>query len=160
MDPRQIKDRSNLANEVIVRNNLIKLKLVKQLSLIVIQPPHHRPPPQQIVSGRRNHRSQRFSTDFCNKICQQRSFARWSGRRETANAGTADLLWPSRFPLGPHVEAGCGVSCGTGGGVTRRKSARFNKSPDIPIRRVYAPGDLSYSGALCAIERGLCWDDL
>jgi len=26
MDPRQIKDRSNLANEVIVRNNLIKVK--------------------------------------------------------------------------------------------------------------------------------------
>src|SRR5437867_2830901 len=47
MHPRQIKDRSNLANEVIVRNNLIKMELIKQLSLIVVQPPHHRPPPQQ-----------------------------------------------------------------------------------------------------------------
>jgi hypothetical protein len=49
MNPRQIENRSNLANWVIVRNCLIKMKRIKQLPLVVIQPPHHRSPPQRIA---------------------------------------------------------------------------------------------------------------
>jgi hypothetical protein len=41
----------------------------------VLQPPHHRSPPQRIVSERRNHRSQKPSTDFCNKIGQEETLA-------------------------------------------------------------------------------------
>src|SRR6266511_3786408 len=39
MNPRQIENRSNLANRVIVRNCLIKMKRIKQLLLVVIEPP-------------------------------------------------------------------------------------------------------------------------
>jgi hypothetical protein len=49
MNPRQIKNRSNLANWVIVRNCLIKMKRIKQLLLVVIEPPHYRSPPQRIA---------------------------------------------------------------------------------------------------------------
>src|SRR6266536_4256468 len=49
MNPRQIENRSNLANRVIVRNCLIKMKRIKQLLLVVIEPPHHRSPPQRIA---------------------------------------------------------------------------------------------------------------
>jgi hypothetical protein len=41
--------RSNLANRVIVRNCLIKMKRIKQLLLVVIEPPRHRLPPQRIA---------------------------------------------------------------------------------------------------------------
>jgi hypothetical protein len=49
MNPRQIENRSNLANWVIVRNCLIKMERIKQLLLVVIEPPHHRSPPQRIA---------------------------------------------------------------------------------------------------------------
>src|SRR5262245_14641552 len=61
MDPRQVENRSDLANQVIVGNSLFKTKRVKQPTLVVIKPPHHRPPPR-IALERRNHCSQKPST--------------------------------------------------------------------------------------------------
>jgi hypothetical protein len=55
----------------------------------VLQPPHHRSPPQRIVSERRNHRSQKPSTDFCNKIGT--SPTSLDVRYAVAIAGIADL---------------------------------------------------------------------
>src|SRR4029077_4637675 len=69
--PGQIENDGDLAHKVIARYHLVVPKIVEKLLLTVLQPPHHRSPPQRIVSERRNHRSQKPSTDFCNKICQQ-----------------------------------------------------------------------------------------
>jgi hypothetical protein len=43
--PRQIQNRIDPTNEMIGRHNLIKMKLIKQLTLIAIQTSHHRKPP-------------------------------------------------------------------------------------------------------------------
>src|SRR5499426_4084709 len=69
--PGQIEHGGDLAHKVIARYHLVVPKLVEKLLLLVLQPPHHRSPPQRIVSERRNHRSQKPSTGFCNKICQK-----------------------------------------------------------------------------------------
>jgi hypothetical protein len=45
VDPGQVEDGADLANQVIVRNHLTEAELVEQLPLISIEPPHHRPPP-------------------------------------------------------------------------------------------------------------------
>jgi hypothetical protein len=70
--PGQIEHGGDLAHKVIAWYHLVEPELVKKLLLLVLQLPHHRPPPQRIVSERRNHSSQKPSTDFCNKICQER----------------------------------------------------------------------------------------
>src|SRR5262249_12714629 len=67
IDPRQVENRSDLANQVIVGNGLFKTKRVKQPTLVVIEPPHHRPTPPRIVSERRNHCSREPSTTFATK---------------------------------------------------------------------------------------------
>src|SRR5262247_2610537 len=66
--PGQIEHGGDLAHKVIAWYHLVEPKLVEKLLLLVLQPPHHRSPPQRIVSERRNHRSQKPSTGFCNKI--------------------------------------------------------------------------------------------
>jgi len=43
--PRQIQNRIDPTNEMIGRHNLIKMKLIEQLTLIAIQTSHHRKPP-------------------------------------------------------------------------------------------------------------------
>src|SRR5215813_10711139 len=70
IDPRQVENRSDLANQVIVGNGLFKTKRVKQPTLVVIEPPHHRPTPPRIVSERRNHCSREPSTTFATKSAQ------------------------------------------------------------------------------------------
>src|SRR5262245_18099416 len=67
MDPRQVENRSDLANQGIVGNSLFNTKRVKQPTLVVIEPPHHRPTPPRIVSERRNHCSREPSTTFATK---------------------------------------------------------------------------------------------
>src|SRR5262245_4555268 len=67
IDPRQVENRSDLANQVIVGNGLFNTKRVKQPTLLVIEPPHHRPTPPRIVSERRNHCSREPSTTFATK---------------------------------------------------------------------------------------------
>src|SRR5262245_36666013 len=66
--PGQIEHGGDLAHKVIARYHLVVPKPVEKLPLLVLQPPHHRSPPQRIVSERRNHRSQKPATGFCNKI--------------------------------------------------------------------------------------------
>src|SRR5262249_21914909 len=75
MDPGQVEDGADLANQMIVRHHLIETDLVKQLPLVSIEPPHHRPSPSRIARGKRNHPRRRPSTDFCNKICHFRTHA-------------------------------------------------------------------------------------
>src|SRR5262245_3367 len=72
IDPRQVENRSDLANQVIVGNGLFKTKRVKQPTLVVIEPPHHRPTPPRIVSERRNHCSREPSTTFATKSALSR----------------------------------------------------------------------------------------
>src|SRR5262249_35512073 len=72
MDPRQVENRSDLANQVIVGNSLFKTKRVKQPTLAAIEPPHHRPTPPRIVSERRNHCSRGPSTTFATKSAKRR----------------------------------------------------------------------------------------
>src|SRR5262249_13557658 len=79
IDPRQVENRSDLANQVIVGNGLFKTKRVKQPTLVVIEPPHHRPTPPRIVSERRNHCSREPSTTFATKSAQS-GHARRLGR--------------------------------------------------------------------------------
>jgi hypothetical protein len=58
----------------------------------VLQLPHHLPPPQRIVSQRRNHSSQKPSTDFCNKICHIQTSREFSfSRRDIRASGLPTL---------------------------------------------------------------------
>ena len=61
---------------VIVRYDLFKAERIKQLSLILIQSTHHGPFPPLTASTSGNHCSLKPSTDFCNKICHERTHAR------------------------------------------------------------------------------------
>src|SRR5436190_24253529 len=73
IDPRQIEHRCNRTHLVIVRHHLFKAERIKQLSLILLQPTHHGPFPPLTASTSGNHCSRKPSTDFCNKICQERT---------------------------------------------------------------------------------------
>src|SRR5258705_13803843 len=73
IDPRQIEHRCNRTHLVIVRHHLFKAERIKQLLLIPLQPTHHGPFPPLTASTSENHCSRKSSTDFCNKICQQRT---------------------------------------------------------------------------------------
>ena len=73
IDPRQIEHRCNRTHLVIVRHHLFKAERIKQLSLILLQPTHHGPFPPLTASTSGNHCSRKPSTDFCNKICHNRT---------------------------------------------------------------------------------------
>src|SRR5258707_529878 len=88
--PRQVEHRRDLADRVIIRHRVSKAERIEKLPLIVVEPPHHRPPPQKIVLETRNHRSTKTSTDFCNKIGQERTFLEGLGPAHSA-ARIADL---------------------------------------------------------------------
>src|SRR5258708_23040788 len=75
IDPRQIEHRCNRTHLVIVRHHLFKAERIKQLSLILLQPTHHGPFPPLTASTSGNHCSRQPSTDFCNKICHNRTHA-------------------------------------------------------------------------------------
>jgi hypothetical protein len=45
MDPRQIENRSDRANKVIVWHRLVETKRIEKLLLVSVVPTHHRPPP-------------------------------------------------------------------------------------------------------------------
>jgi hypothetical protein len=68
MHPTQIKNRSDLADPMIVRQRCIEIKRIEKLPLVVIELPHHGPLPSRIASQQRNNRAQQYSTDFHNKI--------------------------------------------------------------------------------------------
>jgi hypothetical protein len=71
--PGQIESSIDLPHQMIFRNRVVELKLVEKLRLSALQPTHHGLPPPRFASARWNHCSPRASTDFCNKICQQRT---------------------------------------------------------------------------------------
>src|SRR6266481_1618157 len=92
IDPRQIEHRCNRTHLVIVRHHLFKAERIKQLLLIPLQPTHHGPFPPLTASTSGNHCSRKPSTDFCNKICQQRTCV----ERATQRLPTR-LTGPPRF---------------------------------------------------------------
>jgi hypothetical protein len=55
-------------HQMIFRNRVAKMKLVKQLILVTLQTAHHGSTSPRFASAQRNHGSRPFSTDFCNKI--------------------------------------------------------------------------------------------
>src|SRR5271167_4678467 len=57
---------------MIFGNRVAQMKLVEQLTLITLQTAHHGSTSPRFASTQRNHASRQVSTDFCNKICQQR----------------------------------------------------------------------------------------
>jgi hypothetical protein len=75
MGPRQINNRSDRANKVIVWHRFIETKRIEKLLLVSVVPTHHRPPPPLITSKPVNHGSRSTSTDFCNNIGPERPFA-------------------------------------------------------------------------------------
>ena len=74
-NPRQIKDASDGAHQVIVRHHRFEVERIEQLSLMLAYPPHHHAAPPMFVSARLNHCSLVASNDFCNKIGQKATFA-------------------------------------------------------------------------------------
>jgi hypothetical protein len=91
--PRQVENRSDLANQVIVRNSLFKAKRIKQLPLVVIETPHHRPPPPRIASETSESPRAETINGFRNKICQLRTHALQQNSISFVPAGTG---WPLR----------------------------------------------------------------
>src|SRR6266404_8438087 len=81
IDPRQIEHRCNRPHLVIVRHHLFKAERIKQLSLTLLQPTHHGPFPPLTASTSGNHCSRKPSTDFCNKICHNRTSQRSTALR-------------------------------------------------------------------------------
>src|ERR1700730_5199676 len=53
---------------MIFGNRLAKMKLVEQLTLVILQTAHHGSTSPRFASTQRNHGSPPISTDFCNKI--------------------------------------------------------------------------------------------
>src|SRR6202042_1896037 len=70
--PGQIESNVDLPHHVIFGNRIAKTKLVEQLTLVTLQTAHHGSTPPRFASTQRNHASRPLSTDFCNKICQNR----------------------------------------------------------------------------------------
>src|SRR6187397_3007579 len=71
-EPGQIESSVDLPHHVIFGNGIAKTKLVEQLTLVTLQTAHHGSTSPRFASPQRNHASRRVSTDFCNKIGQQR----------------------------------------------------------------------------------------
>src|SRR6185437_15823717 len=70
--PRQIESGVDLPHQMIFGDCVAKTKLVEQLTLVTLQTAHHGSTSPRIASTQRNHASRPVSTDFCNKICQDR----------------------------------------------------------------------------------------
>src|SRR4029077_14841917 len=73
--PGQIERRIDLPHQMIFRNRVAKMKLVEQLTLVTLHTAHHGSTSPRFASTQRNHGSWLVSTDFCNKIRQERTFA-------------------------------------------------------------------------------------
>src|SRR5258708_32297560 len=93
--PRQIESSVDLPHQMIFGNRVAKMKLVEQLTLVTLQTAHHGSTSPRFASTQRNHGSPPVSTDFCNKICQQRSLKpteQRSGWPQTARQGCRGAL--------------------------------------------------------------------
>src|SRR4051812_8282588 len=71
------------------------MKLIEQLTLVTLQTAHHGSTSPRIASTQRNHASRPVSTDFCNKICQKRSFDHIVRTAQEAYSGNPAFRRPS-----------------------------------------------------------------
>src|SRR6266516_1560643 len=76
--PGKIESSIDLPYQMISGNRVAEMKLVEQLTLVTLQTAHHGSTSSRFASAERNHGSPPVSTDFCNKICQKRSFRLWT----------------------------------------------------------------------------------
>src|SRR3984957_21030869 len=79
---------------MIFGNRIAKMKLVEQLTLVTLQTAHHGSTSPRFASTQPNHGSRPVSTDFCNKIGQNRK----SGLLRTGREMDRQLL-DKRKPL-------------------------------------------------------------
>jgi hypothetical protein len=68
----KIQSSVDLPHQMIFGNRVAKMKLVEQLTLVTLQTARSW---IDLASTQRNHGSPHLSTDFCNKICQNRTLA-------------------------------------------------------------------------------------
>ena len=61
VDPTQIENCVDPANQVLSRHHLVEVELVEELALPIFPPTHHRRTPLTMPSARRNHGSHQFS---------------------------------------------------------------------------------------------------
>src|SRR5262249_31100066 len=105
------ENRSDLANQLILGNDLFKIKRIKQLPLAVIEPPHHRPPPQRIESERANHSARKplmtFATKSANSGCEQSQ----QGRRYSITSSAATSSPGGTVRPSARSETGRQISC-------------------------------------------------
>src|SRR5580692_5129655 len=86
---------------MIFRDRVAQMKLVEQLTLVTLQTAHHGSTSPRFASTQRNHASRPVSTDFCNKICQQRKSA---VRMQRAAAGPSNRNKPFRVDVRDSLE--------------------------------------------------------
>src|SRR6202042_2613582 len=72
--PGKIESSIDLPHQMIFGNRLAQMKLVEQLTLVTLQTAHHGSTSSRFASTKRNHASGPLSTDFCNKICHERTW--------------------------------------------------------------------------------------
>src|SRR5256885_12858065 len=72
--PRRLLCACSWRHQVIFGDRIAKVKLVEQLTLVTLQTAHHGSTPPRFASTQRNHGSRSVSIEFCNKICQERTF--------------------------------------------------------------------------------------
>jgi hypothetical protein len=68
MNPRQVEGASDLANEVVGGNHLLKVKTIKELTLVAVEPPHIARPQDASRHDDRIIVDAQAQRDFCNKI--------------------------------------------------------------------------------------------
>src|ERR1700722_2223939 len=87
--PGKIESSIDLPHQMIFGNRLAKMKLVEQLTLVILQTAHHGSTSPRFASTQRNHGSRPVSTDFCNKIG---TFRTWRDvRSESGVRAKADM---------------------------------------------------------------------
>src|SRR5947208_13951794 len=94
--PRKIESGVDLPHQVLFGDRMFKIELVEKLTLVTLQTAHHGSTSPRFASTQRNHGSWPASTDFCNKICQQRKFLRGLSARLRYRRGVR--LWPLAAP--------------------------------------------------------------
>src|ERR1700722_969556 len=76
--PGKIESSIDLPHQMIFGNRLAKMKLVEQLTLVILQTAHHGSTSPRFASTQRNHGSRPVSTDFCNKIGSYATRRTWA----------------------------------------------------------------------------------
>jgi hypothetical protein len=99
VDPGQVQDGVDLADEVILRNRLVEVELIEQVPLALTASTHHHPLPSPIALANRNHARHRPSTDFCNSICQTQTWWTWvAAKKKPPEGGSPNLKSSLKLP--------------------------------------------------------------